>query len=385
MTRSTQTIALPTTSPGMERHLTVWRWGTPGARPKVYIQSALHADEWPGLMTSHHLCGLLDAADAEGRITGEVVLLPYANPIGMSQIVNEHVSGRYRLADGGGNFNRDWPDMGDAVKERLSGKLGDDPATNIATMRAALLEAVSELPDTMEKDAHRKALLGLSIDADYVLDLHCDWEATLHLFSHAEHTDIVMELARDMGVPVILLDTGILGGPFDETHANAWIKVRQHHGLSESALPAACFSTTIELRGQCDVSDELGSADAANMFNFLMRRGVIDGDAPVLPAALGQAERLDACDMFTAPCAGLIAWKKALGDHVQKGDLLAEIIDITQTDAAKARTPVLAGQTGMLFSMHVDRLTRPGEIIGKVAGKEPLAHRQSGGSLLSNR
>ena len=41
-------LPLLTASPGSARHLTIYRFGTPGARPKVYLQAALHADETPG-------------------------------------------------------------------------------------------------------------------------------------------------------------------------------------------------------------------------------------------------------------------------------------------------------------------------------------------------
>ncbi|MBT4889005.1 MAG: succinylglutamate desuccinylase/aspartoacylase family protein [Rhodospirillales bacterium] len=383
MSRKTETIPLPATSPGTSRHLTVWRWGTPGARPKVYFQSALHADEWPGIMASHHLSALLDKAEARGEIQGEIIMLPYANPVGLSQSVNDRVLGRFRLADGGGNFNRDWPDLSPAVLEAVRDKLGNNRDENLNIMRKALLEVVSKLPEESEKDAHRKALLGLSVDSDYVFDLHCDWEAMLHLYSHAEHEDITMELACDMGVPVVMLDTGLVGGPFDETHANPWVTVRKELGLNKDALPPACFSTTVELRGQCDVSDELGSLDAANMYRFLIRRGVISGDADDLPKALCKPSPLDAIDMFTAPREGLIAWKKQLGDIIEVGDLLAELIDITEPDLSKARTPVYAQQSGLLFAVHTDRLVRPGTIMGKISGHEPLAHRQ-GAQLLSN-
>ncbi len=384
MSHTTETIALPTTSPGTERRLVVHRWGTPGAGPKVYIHAALHADEWPGVMAAHHLIGLFDTTAAEGRIAGEIILLPYANPIGMSQSLNGQLMGRYRFADGGGNFNRDWPDLSDPVIDLVRGKLGDDGDANKPVMREALRHAVAGLPDATEEEVHRKTLLSLSIDADYVLDLHCDSIATLHLFAQKEHTDIIMELACDMNSPVVMVDDGVAGGCFDECNSLPWIKVRRALGLTPEALPAACFSTTVELRGHCDVSDELGAADATNMVRFLMRRGVMSGDPGPRPVASCEATPLDGCDMFTAPCAGLIAWKRGVGEQVKIGDHIADIIDLTASDPLQARTPVMARQSGILFSHHTDHLIRPGEIFGKIAGKDSLAHRQ-GMSLLSNR
>ncbi len=89
MTRQTEIINLISANPGSTRHLRVHRYGNPGSGPKAYLHSSLHADEWPGLLVLHHLTGMLDAADAEGRISGEIVLLPYANPLGLGQRINK--------------------------------------------------------------------------------------------------------------------------------------------------------------------------------------------------------------------------------------------------------------------------------------------------------
>src|SRR3546814_5615348 len=50
-------LPLLTASPGTSRELVVHRFGQAGARPKVYLQAALHADETPGLLVLHHLYG----------------------------------------------------------------------------------------------------------------------------------------------------------------------------------------------------------------------------------------------------------------------------------------------------------------------------------------
>ena len=40
------------------RASTVLRFGTPGARPKAYLQAGLHADELPGMLVLHKLARL---------------------------------------------------------------------------------------------------------------------------------------------------------------------------------------------------------------------------------------------------------------------------------------------------------------------------------------
>ncbi|MBK9605042.1 MAG: succinylglutamate desuccinylase/aspartoacylase family protein [Betaproteobacteria bacterium] len=87
-------IKLPAMTPGTTRSIAWLRYGKAGARPKVYLQAAIHANELPGAMLLHHLMPLLGEADRAGRIRGEIIVVPTVNPIGQSQLVgNTHVGG----------------------------------------------------------------------------------------------------------------------------------------------------------------------------------------------------------------------------------------------------------------------------------------------------
>src|SRR5471032_468921 len=103
--KSVERLALLPGSPGTARHIAVHRYGGAGSTPKIYLQAALHANELPAMLVAHHLIALLDEADAAGRITGEIVVVPVANPIGLGQVVDGVHLGRYELASGQ-NFNR---------------------------------------------------------------------------------------------------------------------------------------------------------------------------------------------------------------------------------------------------------------------------------------
>lgn len=327
-------------------------------------------------MAACHLIPLLNDAERKGQIVGEVVVVPAANPIGMAQSLATQHHGRIAFADGGQNFNRGWPDLGPMTQKSIEGKLGSDPEENVLLVRAALVQAVAALPAQSEREAHQKALLSLSIDADVVFDLHCDFKALFHLFANEEHKDLAMALGQDLGSSVVILEKSIDGGLFDECNGGPWIKLRRSLGLSPDHLPAACFCPTIELRGRDDVSADLGGKDAANIMNFLRRRGYILGKPPQLPKARCAATPIEGCDMVHAPCAGMLVWHKPVGASVTKGDHLADIIDIESPDPMSARTEVRSKQSGVLFSHRIDYLTRPGEILGQIAGPEPLAHRE---------
>ena len=105
---------LPGQSLGQHTTVSSFHFGAPGARPKAYIQASLHAEEIPAMLVAHHLRGLLEAAEQQGRLRGQVVLVPVANPIGLAQRVDHKPMGRFEL-DSSENFNRHYPNLANAV------------------------------------------------------------------------------------------------------------------------------------------------------------------------------------------------------------------------------------------------------------------------------
>lgn len=373
MAHRIETVALPSMSPGTSRSLKVHRFGASGTRPKAYIQAALHADELPGMLVLHHLLRRLDEAAARGEIKGEIVIVPVANPIGLSQnVLTVHAGSRY--VRGGGDFNRHWPDLAQGLREAVEGRLGADAAANVAAIRTALRMKLDALAGNDELSALRRATLRLSYDADIVLDLHCDDEALPHVFMMPQHWPEGADLAAETGSAACMLcdDTG--SNCFDETNSLPFTRLAKLLG-DRFPIPPACFAATVEFRGQSDVFDDLAEADARGLYRFLQRRGLVAGDAGLLPVACA-ATPFDAADYVTVPVAGLIAYKVALGDRIRKGDLVAEIVDPLADDPLSARTPVRAVTDGLVISRCLKKLAAPGDSIGIIVGTESLAHRK---------
>lgn len=379
-TKTSTRIPLSHSDVGTSRAILVHRYGTAGGRPKAYLQASLHADEIPAMMALHHLQGLLDDADAAGWVTGEIVLVPAANPIGLGQHASGVHLGRYELHSGG-NFNRGWPDLAETVAERVADHLTGDAAGNIACIRAAMREILAERTARDEIGSLRLALARLACDADFVLDLHCDDEALMHLYLIPQHWPEAADLAAEIGSRATMLTEDSGGSSFDEAFSTPWVKLARRFG-PERPIPAACIAATVEYRGQPDVSDELGAADAHALFRFLQRRGVIAGDLGPPPPPQGEAVDLRAVDVVKAPSGGILVYAVPLGARVRKGDVIAEIIDPMAGDPAAARAPARAATDGLLFTRRMLKLVRAGEPIAKVFGREILAHRT--GKLLED-
>jgi len=369
-----QRLEHPLLSPslGAQKTLVSLHYGDPTARPKVYLQASLHAEELPGMLVAHHLRQALDEADRQGLIRGCVVLVPAANPIGLAQRLDHKAMGRFEF-DTSQNFNRHYPDLAEAVFESLRTRLGADAAANVATVRAAVTRWLNDWQPATELDSLRRELLRLSHDADVVIDLHCDWEAVLHLYCEEACWAPLEPLARLTGARAVLLARDSGGGPFDECLSGLWWQLAERlraAGLS-NPLPQGCASTTLELRGETDVSHELAQADAKALMAYLCHLGVVGGDRPALPAPLCQPTPLSGSETLHTPVPGVVVYRARPGDLLAAGDPVADVIDPTAPGQARVHT-VCASVSGVLYATVAQRYAVAGGELGKIAGAVPF-------------
>ena len=184
---------------------------------------------------------------------------------------NSH-AGRYNLLSYE-NFNRNWIDLSDAVAERVGKKLGADAAANVRTIRKAAQDSLKALKPLNELSTLRVEVQKLSCDADFVLDLHCDIYAALHLFGAKNDvtTGTLSSLAADLGVEATLYnDPYPKALTFSGVNSVLWARLAEQ--FPQANIPQACMSVTVEMRSQHDVSDALGQSDAQNLFRWLVHR-----------------------------------------------------------------------------------------------------------------
>jgi predicted deacylase len=368
--RIVERLSLPAMTMGTVREVVVHRFGDSGARPKVYLQAGIHGNEHAGMLVLHHLITRLDKSAAEGRLRGELIVIPVVNPIGISQFLNNELLGRFDFF-GKGNFNRKFPDLSGAVAKRVAGNLGDDPGENLKIVRQALRDEFENLEASNDSDALRVLIAGLAADADVALDLHCDGESLLHMYTCDENWPWARELAAQMGISVVLLGTDRAAASFDDALNLFWTDLAER--LKTRSIPRGCFAAAVELRGRADVDDRLAASDAENLYKFLMRRGAVDGEPGPLPeTAPLKGMPLSGLEQGTAPVAGVAVFKKNLGDFVKAGEVVADVIDVSATDPYSARHPVQSRTDGILFSMDLVKMVRPGSPFFKVAGTKPL-------------
>jgi predicted deacylase len=352
---------LPSSSLGTSREVVSFHYGSPGGR-KVYIQSSLHADELPGMLVAHKLRSRLEALEANGAIDGEIIVVPVANPVGLAQAVHGQRFGRFDLATGI-NFNRGYRYLVPELKKALEGRLGTDPEANVRTIRRAMHELLASWQPATETDAMKKTLFSLAVDADIVLDLHCDHEAVMHLYTGTPLAERAMPLARLLGAKAVLLATESGDEPFDEACSRTWWELAEHFGEA-CPVPNACLSVTVEFRGETDVRHEDAERDADAIVDFLAHEGIVKKQIAALPAAQCEPTPLEGMAPIDAPHGGLLVFVQPVGTMIEKGTKIADLIDPIAGTVTELKSPV----AGMFFARASQRYVLRGMGIARVAG-----------------
>ncbi|GGX42068.1 succinylglutamate desuccinylase/aspartoacylase family protein [Saccharospirillum salsuginis] len=360
----TKRIPIPSPAPGHERFLTVHEFGQ--GEHKAYLQAGLHADEWPGMLALQHLMERLIALEADGQLTQRIVLVPYANPIGLNQRLFGKFPGRFDAVTGQ-NFNRGMAIDSDDLIDRVRSELSDDGEANDRIVRATLRQMVEEQSPAYEIEWLHRTLLGLSLDATVMLDLHCDYDAMPHVFYGDHQRDQGARLGDCLGFPIRLEEDvrGVVA--FDGTHTQPWVCLSEATGKPFSR---PCFAATLELRGQYDVSDDLARRDAEGILAFLESEGFVrdSGAEHQPPSGLTRAINVDQVKVIPATANGLVTYHKELGSRVETGDHLADIV-VLDADGPK-RLAVTAPTGGVFFSRTHSHLVYPGASLGMIASDE---------------
>ena len=276
--------------------------------------------------------------------------------------------------------HRNFLDLGKLITPKIKFKLKkDDRNYNVDIIRKTILEVINDDPSYDEESVLKKELLKLAAVSDVVIDLHCDSQAIMHMYTHSDLWPQVSDLAAELECNCQLLATAAGGMPFDEACSTPWETIKNEYNSFD--IPMACESCTVELRGESDVSKEYARKDSKAIFSFLQRRGYILGSENLGPLKPLQrdATPLTGVELIEASKPGIICWDVKLGQEVKAGDVLGEIIDIDEPSAPS--TLIKSRIDGIIFAMRNTHIAKTGHTIIKIAGNQPLPWRT--GNLLT--
>lgn len=368
-------IPLPCGIPGTETVLTAFEYGPPQVARKVYIQASLHADELPGALVAWQLCQRLQELEEQQRLPARVVVVPLCNPLGLRQAVLYKQIGRFDLATGQ-NYNRlHTIPFYEQIWTRLQGegapKLGVDAAHNRASIRAAMQAALAAYEPCHALEALHRCLLQLACDADVVLDLHCDKNAAVHLYTLPQIWPEVEPLARWLGSRCQIVSEDSQAHSFDEMLSTPWLKLQR--ALPDAAIPLACHAVTVELRGEHDVTMPWAQQDADAILQYLHHLGDVrlpDAAVQPCPPLLCGPHPLSGMVYVSAPMAGIVVYQVQPGDWVKQGQPLAEVVDPLQPRSVTVVSPI----DGFVFALNDLRFASLEQNLLSISGAADLGH-----------
>jgi len=347
-----QKHTLPGVMPGTHHLLHSYHFGEERGGPHVYLQAGLHADELPGIVLLHRLCRRLESLESEGRIRGQLTVVPMANPQGMTQHLQGQHSGRF---DGisSENFNRHYPDLSAAASQL-------DETADGAKVRQALRRALAARPVVSTVDALRHTLFDMALQADMVLDVHCDSEAVLHLYGNNRHQAAVGELAGFLQAGATLLCDEAGGMSFDDAVVQNWRRLERELGITLD-IP---LSLTVELRGVADIEDRLAARDEGGLLAWLNWIGVLDGEKIAPPQAPQAATPLAGVETIVAPHGGVVVYQAEPGQTMVAGSRIGYLLNPLDG----RQTPLLSQRGGYFYARVANRLATAGAELAFVAG-----------------
>ncbi|MDX5378265.1 MAG: N(2)-acetyl-L-2,4-diaminobutanoate deacetylase DoeB [Halomonas sp.] len=283
-----------------------------GEGPTALLTGGNHGDEYEGITALMKLTSELRAEEVHGR----VIIVPMMN-------VPAAMAGKRTSPMDGGNLNRSFPgDPDGTVTEKIA-----DYFTRVMTPLA-----------------------------DVVLDLHSGGRTldiipfgASHVLDDPEQQRQALEGAKAFGAPYAMM--------MFELDA------------------AALFDTAVESQGKVFVATELGGGGTSTpeslaitergVRNFLIHFGLIEGEVAMPDEPQVFLDMPDASCYVQSEHSGLLELTLALGDRVEKGQVIARIYDMTRSGSAPVE--YRAGRDGILAARRFPALVNMGDTIAVIA------------------
>ena len=366
MNISKQMVTLNQDIAGQEIGIPVYKidCGQPNCKT-VYIQSAVHAAEMQGSAVIYHLIRKLKAL----KLNANFVLVPNCNPFGRTQRAGEYLQGRFD-ATTGNNWNRFYHFDNEIVSRFISEfdeQLADWSEKQIVDkFRLFLLDSLN---NKLNKDwgVNTAQFLNIKLQemaskADMVLDLHTGPSSTRHIYS----PEFLTEEAQWFNIETVLSIPIEFAGALDEASFTPWYRLKQ--ALKQRGLDFDYHvdAFTIELGSQENICLAQASDDANGVIHYLAKKGLVEGQQNITRKTVTVVPLSNYKTLFSQH-AGMVEYIKKAGDKVQKGDVLARVLNSLEFDNDSAIVNIHAPQSGTVILHYPSAAVQVGTQLYKIA------------------
>ncbi|NMG07330.1 succinylglutamate desuccinylase/aspartoacylase family protein [Brasilonema sp. UFV-L1] len=349
-----------------------------GAHPgkKVYIQSNLHGAEIVGNAVIHQLMEFLKTIN-DTDLFGEIWLVPVCNPIGTNQRSHFFSSGRYCVYEAK-DWNRifwDYEKHADDLFTFAKSQINFEPEvirknylTVIGQSFAKFSEKINSSSGVPYTQRFSYKLQSLSLDADYLIDLHshtCQGLNYLYLFRNREES--AKHFLLEFGIQLDKYD----GDAFDEAFIKPWLALEECFKKLGREIRFDVEAWTLELgtgmqmnphsveKGLRGVKNYLKQKRVLQISGFSLKENTFDNMSFQLRSQVQK---------YYAPTGGMIQSRVELGSLVKAGERIYQILNFNKEGKLPTLIDVSAEQDGLVYDVSSNQAVNEGEFVLGILG-----------------
>lgn len=345
-----------------------------GAHPgkKVYVQSNLHGAEIVGNAVIHQLIEFLLTVN-ETNLTGEIWLVPVCNPMGTNQRSHIFSSGRYCVYESKDwnrifwDYEKEADDLLAFAKSQINLDLEIVRKNYLNTIKhkfTNILEEQINSPSSVPyTELFRYKLQSLSLDADYLIDLHSTTNQGLNYLYYFRN--------REDSAKYFLLDFGILldkydGDAFDEAFIKPWLALEDYFKQLGREIRFDVEAWTLELGTGMQMIPDSVEKGVRGVKNYLAHKGVLQSSS--FPVDQTEDHQMSfsvrsKVTKYYATAGGMIQSRVELGSSVKAGERLYQILSFNKEGKLPTVIDTCSQQDGLVYDVSTNQAVNEGEFV----------------------
>jgi predicted deacylase len=364
-----ETIQLQTLASGDRLYLQVYKFSGQNLGKKVYIQANLHGAEIAGNAVIYQLIDFLSNLD-KSQVNGEIWLVPVCNPLGVNQKTHFFSTGRFNPYDG-----KDWNRIfGDFATQISEDELELFAQANLhltpPQIRANYLQKIQTLLAKKIKQGkgqrglsysmhYRYLLQSLSIDANYLIDLHsASIDSIDYLYCFPNYQESASYLLFDYA---ILLNE-YKGDTFDEAFIQPWLLLENKLRKLGKNITFPVESWTLELGSGMTINPNSVIKTLEGIKNYLHYKNFLSLPQFPIPKEVKFIPK-DRIKSYYALQGGMIQNCLQKGTKVKQGDKLYEILSFNKSQKLPTIIEVISEDSGLVFDVSSNQTVNQGEYV----------------------
>lgn len=373
------TIPLKQLASGDTLYLQVYKFTGSQPGKKAYIQANLHGAEISGNAVIHQLIKFLITLD-NSQLTGEILLIPVCNPEGVNARSHQFSVGRYNSYDGKDwnrifwDYEKEDIDIDAFAKTQIDlseTEIKNNYRQQILNSFYQQLENINSPSSTPFYKQYRYQLQSLSLDADYVIDLHSSTNQSLD-YLYCFH-------GREASSKSFILDYGILmgdgeydGDAFDEAFLKPWLALERCLAKLGKPIQFDIESWTLELGSGMKMNPESVEKGIRGVKNYLANKGILKiPEFPLAETANNQINLVprEGMKRYYAPVGGMIQNRVEPGTFVKQNQSIYQILNFNKNQELPKVIDVLAETDGLILDNSTNHSVNQGDyVLGIILG-----------------